>query len=203
MNRREFVTASAFLAQRRGARRAPAPEARWRFSLDGLGRWSLARGGVVAVHGAEISVEIGGAPPVALSRLENARRIRTGSRRSGESTWTFVGRYQDLEVSAEFEDDERPSVTVRVRGLEQPHDLVAVHLTGGVSLSQRSAWINGYQVVRGGTRLDFDDATVRETLRREVVDLEISLGVGSATARAYGCDLTKGYIDENAAYYSS
>src|SRR5437868_13799803 len=145
MNRREFVTASAFLAQRRGARRAPAPEARWRFSLDGLGRWSLARGGVVAVHGAEISVEIGGAPPVALSRLENARRIRTGSRRSGESTWTFVGRYQDLEVSAEFEDDERPSVTVRVRGLEQPHDLVAVHLTGGVSLSQRSAWINGYQ----------------------------------------------------------
>jgi glutamate N-acetyltransferase/amino-acid N-acetyltransferase len=65
------------------------------------------------------------------------------------------------------------------------------------------AWINGYQVVRGGARLDFDDATVREALRREVVDLEISLGVGSATARAYGCDLTKGYIDENAAYYSS
>src|SRR5436189_48568 len=65
------------------------------------------------------------------------------------------------------------------------------------------AWITGYQVVRGGSRVDFDDATVREALRREVVDLEISLGVGTATARAYGCDLTKGYIDENAAYYSS
>ena len=30
-----------------------------------------------------------------------------------------------------------------------------------------------------------------------------SLGVGDAQATAYGCDLTQGYIDENAAYYSS
>jgi len=65
------------------------------------------------------------------------------------------------------------------------------------------ASINGYQVVRGGTRVEFDDATVRDTLRREVVDLEVSLNVGSASATAFGCDLTKGYIDENAAYYSS
>jgi glutamate N-acetyltransferase/amino-acid N-acetyltransferase len=65
------------------------------------------------------------------------------------------------------------------------------------------AWINGHQVVRGGSRLDFEDATVRAALRDEVVDLEVSLGVGEATARAYGCDLTKGYIEENAAYYSS
>ena len=65
------------------------------------------------------------------------------------------------------------------------------------------AWINGYQVVRGGARLDFEDAAVREALRREVVDLEVDLGAGTASARAYGCDLTKGYIDENAAYYSS
>jgi len=35
------------------------------------------------------------------------------------------------------------------------------------------------------------------------VDLEVSLNVGSASATAFGCDLTKGYIDENAAYYSS
>jgi len=65
------------------------------------------------------------------------------------------------------------------------------------------AWINGYQVVRGGARLDFADATVREALRHETVDLEVDLGVGTASARAYGCDLTKGYVDENAAYYSS
>ena len=65
------------------------------------------------------------------------------------------------------------------------------------------AWINGHQVVRNGARLDFEDAAVREALRREAVDLEVNLGIGTASARAYGCDLTKGYIDENAAYYSS
>lgn len=65
------------------------------------------------------------------------------------------------------------------------------------------AWINGYQVVRGGERLAFDDAEVRRALSTEVVDLEVALGVGDATAVVYGCDLTKGYIDENASYYSS
>jgi glutamate N-acetyltransferase/amino-acid N-acetyltransferase len=65
------------------------------------------------------------------------------------------------------------------------------------------AWINGHQVVRAGARVTFDDATVRAALRAEDVDLDISLGVGDFAATAYGCDLTKGYIDENAAYYSS
>lgn len=66
-----------------------------------------------------------------------------------------------------------------------------------------SASINGFPVVRGGERLSFDDAVVRETLSRDVVDIEVDLGVGHGTARAFGCDLTKGYVDENAAYYSS
>ena len=65
------------------------------------------------------------------------------------------------------------------------------------------AWINGFQVVKGGERLTFDDAVVRAALRAEVVDLTIALGVGSAEATAYGCDLTKAYVDENASYYSS
>ena len=65
------------------------------------------------------------------------------------------------------------------------------------------AWINGHPVVVRGQRLDFEDAVVRETLRAEVVDLEVSLGVGDGAARAYGCDLTAGYVEENAAYYSS
>jgi glutamate N-acetyltransferase / amino-acid N-acetyltransferase len=64
-------------------------------------------------------------------------------------------------------------------------------------------WINRHAVVRRGERLDFDDAVVRETLTAESVDLEVSLGLGSASATAFGCDLTGGYIDENAAYYSS
>ena len=65
------------------------------------------------------------------------------------------------------------------------------------------AWINGHPVLRGGYRLDFDDAVVRAALGSEVVDIVVSLGVGAAEATAYGCDLTQGYIDENAAYYSS
>ena len=65
------------------------------------------------------------------------------------------------------------------------------------------AWINGHAVVRAGTRLDFNEAAVRTALAAEVVDLEVALGAGDASATTYGCDLTKGYIDENAAYYSS
>lgn len=65
------------------------------------------------------------------------------------------------------------------------------------------AWINGYQVVRGGERLAFDDAVVRTALAVETVDIVVSLGAGEGEATAFGCDLTKGYIDENASYYSS
>lgn len=65
------------------------------------------------------------------------------------------------------------------------------------------AWINGYQVVRDGARVAFDDAVVRAALAKEDVDIEVALGVGAGAATAYGCDLTKGYIEENAAYYSS
>jgi len=65
------------------------------------------------------------------------------------------------------------------------------------------AWINGFPVVRGGERLEFDDAVVRKALAAEVVDLEVALGVGVGDATVYGCDLTKGYVDENASYYSS
>lgn len=65
------------------------------------------------------------------------------------------------------------------------------------------AWINGFQVVGGGARLAFDDAVVRQALGHEVVDLEIALGIADGEAVAYGCDLTKGYVDENASYYSS
>ena len=65
------------------------------------------------------------------------------------------------------------------------------------------AWINRHQVVSGGRRLSFDDDVVRQALLAEVVEIEVSLGVGTGVATAYGCDLTRGYVEENAAYYSS
>jgi glutamate N-acetyltransferase/amino-acid N-acetyltransferase len=72
-----------------------------------------------------------------------------------------------------------------------------------IAAESTDAWINGNAVVRGGRRLEFDDASVRQALKADVVDIEVSLGAGTAAATAYGCDLTQGYIDENAAYYSS
>jgi glutamate N-acetyltransferase / amino-acid N-acetyltransferase len=66
-----------------------------------------------------------------------------------------------------------------------------------------SASINGFEVVKKGTRLDFDDQRAREALATDTVDLIVDLGVGGEAATAFGCDLSTGYITENAAYYSS
>lgn len=65
------------------------------------------------------------------------------------------------------------------------------------------AWINGQKVVQGGRRTTFDEATVRAALGTDTTDIVIALGVGDAEATAFGCDLSAGYIAENAAYYSS
>ncbi len=72
-----------------------------------------------------------------------------------------------------------------------------------INAASTDAWINGFQVVQGGRRLAFDDNIVRDALKLDVVDIAVALGVGDGAATAYGCDLTKGYIEENAAYYSS
>jgi glutamate N-acetyltransferase/amino-acid N-acetyltransferase len=72
-----------------------------------------------------------------------------------------------------------------------------------IATAATNAWVNGHAVVRNGARVDFDDAEVRQALSTEVIDLVVSLGAGTESATAYGCDLTKGYVEENAAYYSS
>lgn len=66
-----------------------------------------------------------------------------------------------------------------------------------------TARVCGVPVLEGGRRTDFDEKAVRRLLGQDPVDLEVDLGVGSERARAWGCDLTHGYIDENAAYYST
>lgn len=72
-----------------------------------------------------------------------------------------------------------------------------------IDRARTDCWINGHQVVTGGTRTAFEDQTVRTTLSAEEVNIEVALGVGTHDATAFGCDLTDGYIAENAAYYSS
>ncbi len=63
--------------------------------------------------------------------------------------------------------------------------------------------INGQQVYHELERVEFNEDAVRKLLGGEQVCIEARLGMGKGSATAYGCDLTEGYIEENAAYYSS
>ncbi len=65
------------------------------------------------------------------------------------------------------------------------------------------AWINGQKVVHQGERTSFEESAVRAALATDTTDILVSLGVGDGEATAFGCDLSAGYISENAAYYSS
>ena len=80
---------------------------------------------------------------------------------------------------------------------------IGKNFTATIERERVQAWINRTQVVSNGLRADFDDPGLREELRGDPVDIRIELGVGDGRATAYGCDLTEGYINENAAYYSS
>jgi glutamate N-acetyltransferase / amino-acid N-acetyltransferase len=66
-----------------------------------------------------------------------------------------------------------------------------------------SAWAQGVEVIRGGEAVRFDLDEVRSRLAGDPVELRVALGVGPGEATALGCDLTEGYIRENAAYASS
>jgi glutamate N-acetyltransferase/amino-acid N-acetyltransferase len=75
--------------------------------------------------------------------------------------------------------------------------------TATVRPDSTSASVNGIDVLRDGRRTDFDETRLRTSLQGDPVDIHVSLGVGHASATAFGCDLTDGYIRENAAYYST
>jgi glutamate N-acetyltransferase/amino-acid N-acetyltransferase len=63
--------------------------------------------------------------------------------------------------------------------------------------------INDVTVFRDGARAEYDETALRRLLAGDPVDIHVDLRIGDHAATAYGCDLTHGYIDENAAYYSS
>ncbi len=65
------------------------------------------------------------------------------------------------------------------------------------------AEINGTPVIRHGVMAPFDEAELRQRLAGELVEIAVDLGLAEGQATAFGCDLTEGYITENAAYYSS
>jgi len=65
------------------------------------------------------------------------------------------------------------------------------------------ASVCGLPVIEAGCRRAFDEAEARRRLGGDPVNIDVDLGVGTARTRAWGCDLSHGYVDENAAYYSS
>ena len=64
-------------------------------------------------------------------------------------------------------------------------------------------FINNKLIYQNEARVDFNETEIRKILSGELVDIRVNLNIGPGEATAYGCDLTEGYIKENAAYYSS
>jgi len=63
--------------------------------------------------------------------------------------------------------------------------------------------INSQPVFKNLNKVDYDETELRRNLSGDPVEITVNLNSGSGKATAYGCDLTEGYIRENAAYYSS
>ncbi|MGH7794371.1 MAG: bifunctional glutamate N-acetyltransferase/amino-acid acetyltransferase ArgJ [Candidatus Binatia bacterium] len=55
-------------------------------------------------------------------------------------------------------------------------------------------------VFKTGSPVDCDLEALRKSLGHPEVSIGVSLGIGKASARVWGCDLTEGYIKENAYY---
>lgn len=55
-------------------------------------------------------------------------------------------------------------------------------------------------IVRDGVATSYDQAAAKRAVSGTEVVIDVRLGMGDATATAWGCDLTHGYIDENTTY---
>jgi glutamate N-acetyltransferase / amino-acid N-acetyltransferase len=60
--------------------------------------------------------------------------------------------------------------------------------------------LGGVLVVSQGVATDYDQQAAQAAMGQPEVAVDVDLHLGDATAMAWGCDLTHGYIDENAMY---
>jgi glutamate N-acetyltransferase / amino-acid N-acetyltransferase len=70
-----------------------------------------------------------------------------------------------------------------------------------VDPNRAALWIGSLQIARDGVGIagvSKDDA--RAEMRGAEVNVRVDLGLGSGSARAWGCDLTEAYVVENSAY---
>ncbi|MBV9813494.1 MAG: bifunctional ornithine acetyltransferase/N-acetylglutamate synthase, partial [Acetobacteraceae bacterium] len=66
-----------------------------------------------------------------------------------------------------------------------------------------SVAIGGVWMARAGTVVpDYDEAPVVAHMKGNEVEITVDLGLGTARATVWTCDLTHGYIDINGSYRS-
>jgi len=66
-----------------------------------------------------------------------------------------------------------------------------------------SIWFNGIRVAHKGMRdPNYDEAEVSRTMKKQVIELKIGLGIGRGRDRVLTCDLTKEYVAINGDYRS-
>lgn len=58
----------------------------------------------------------------------------------------------------------------------------------------------GIKVMASGVGADFDESEAKEQLEKKEVEIIVDLHQGSASAEAFGCDLTEEYVSFNAEY---
>ena len=72
-----------------------------------------------------------------------------------------------------------------------------------LDIEKLSLAINDIIVFDNSNKVCFNEQKLRKKFDSQEVDIMVNLNLGNGCATAYGCDLTNGYIQENAAYYSS
>ena len=71
-----------------------------------------------------------------------------------------------------------------------------------VDPNSMSILLNGVAVMREGAPVSFDEDSLRVSLEGDTTLIEVGLGLGSAEATAWGCDLSRDYVTINASYTS-
>ncbi len=67
-------------------------------------------------------------------------------------------------------------------------------------LPQSRYQIQGHRLFENGAPVEFDKTTVRSALRADTILIEIDLFSGRESATAWGCDLSKRYVEINTDY---
>ena len=80
--------------------------------------------------------------------------------------------------------------------------IVAASGRSGVTFDPEAValWIGSHQLMAGGQPLEFDRQAASDVLRQKDVPIRLSLGDGSGSSQAWGCDLSDQYVRINADY---